>query len=84
MLAVFFLLLMLEIPLFSSCSTGLMNHPQGFFQNPEDKEWKNKIKQEAKPNGQMLTETLGSSASVLNSNEIYDSRGVVQSSLMVC
>lgn len=59
------LLLMLEIPLFSSWSTGQMNHPQAFFQNSEEKEWKNKISQEAKPTGQMLTETLGSSASVL-------------------
>lgn len=39
-----------------------MNHPQAFFQNSE--EWKNKIRQEAKPSGQMLTEALGSSASV--------------------
>ena len=46
-----------------------MNHPQAFFQNSEEKEWKNKISQEAKPTGQMLTETLGSSASVLELKE---------------
>lgn len=40
------LLLMLEIPLFSSWSTGQMNHPQALFQN-----WRKRMEKQDKPRG---------------------------------